>query len=254
VSRRRAVAAGIAAVLVYAALAGLSGALSPLARGPLLDGLGPAQPYRWVNPPPALASTNQPPSSGVFHVPLDANGSRPEVFVTSDNQITIIVPAKVFALEAGQIEVTLSVKPVDPAKLSPPGSGLSAFGNAYELTAAYQPSGVSVDLSLPIEIVLVYPVTLELHATKHQIATSPTGKVWTPQNGTDSTAQQQTEGPMTALGYVMVVGKKTARPSASPSASGGGSSGSSLTLILIVAAVCVGLVGLGLIVRGRSPR
>ena len=76
-NRRRLVLGGLAVAIAYAALAGLSGWLSPLARGPLLDGLGPPQPYRWVNPPPALASTNQPPSSAVFHVPLDANGSRP---------------------------------------------------------------------------------------------------------------------------------------------------------------------------------
>ena len=252
-SRRRILAGGIAAVLAYAALAGLSGWLSPLARGPLLDGLGPAQPYRWVSPPPALASTNVPPSSGEFHVPLDANGSRPEVFVTSDNQVTIIVPAKTFAVAPGQIEVTLSVKPVDPAKLSPPGGGLSVFGNAYRLTATYQPSGQTVDLSLPIEVILVYPVTLQLHATKHQIATSPTGKAWTPQNGTDSPAQQQAEGPMMQLGYVMVVGKESPSPSPSPSAPGGGSR-SSLSLILMVAAICVGLVGIGLILRGRSSR
>jgi len=255
VNRRRLVLGGLAVAIAYAALAGLSGWLSPLARGPLLDGLGPPQPYRWVNPPPALASTNQPPSSAVFHVPLDANGSRPEVFVTSDNQITIIVPAKVFALKPGQIEVTLSVKPVDPARLSPPGDKLTAFGNAYQLHAAYQPSGQVVDLALPIEIVLVYPVTstLLLHGTTHQIATSPTGKSWTPQEGTDSIVQQQTEGPMTELGYVMAVGKqppRTASASAAPSSTGG----RSLTLILVVAAACVGLVGLGLIVRGRSSR
>jgi len=253
VRSRRALAGGIAAVIAYAALAGLSAWLSPLARGPLLDGLGPAQPYRWVSPPPALASTNVPPSSGVFHVPLDANGSRPEVFVTSDNQITIIVPAKSFALRAGQIEVTLSVEPVDPATLSPPGGGLSVFGNAYRLKASYQPSGQAVALSLPIEVILVYPVTSTLHATRHQIATSPTGKVWTPQNGTDSTAQQQTEGPMMQLGYVMVVGKETPRPSSSGTPSGG-SSRSSLSLVLSVAAICVGLVGIGLILRGRSSR
>jgi len=252
VSRRRVVAVGIVAVIAYAALAGLSGRLSPLARGPLLDGLGPPQAYRWVVPPPALASTNQPPSSGLFHVPLDANGSRPEVFVTSDNQITIIVPAKAFALKPGQIEVTLSVKPVDPDTLSKPGDGLTVFGNAYRLQAAYQPSGQDIGLDLPIDVVLVYPVTstLNLHGTQHQIATSSTGKAWTPQNGSDSTVQQQAEGPMTQLGYVTVVGKETSGTTSS--ASSGGGSRSSLSLILIVGAICVGLVGIGLIIRGRS--
>ena len=51
------------------------GHLSSLAKGPLLDGIGPPQPYRWVNPPPDLAATNQPPWSGVFHVPLKVGGS-----------------------------------------------------------------------------------------------------------------------------------------------------------------------------------
>jgi len=169
--------------------------------------------------------------------------------------MTIIVPAKSFALRAGQIEVTLSVEPVDPATLTPPGGGLSVFGNAYRLKASYQPSGQAVALSLPIEVILVYPVTSTLHATRHQIATSPTGKVWTPQNGTDSTAQQQTEGPVLQLGYVMVVGKKTPRPQTlSPQPGGNLGSRSSLSLILIVAAICVGLVGIGLILRGRSSR
>ena len=95
-SRRNAIVAGLVSVTVYAALAALSGHLSPLARGPLLDGIGPPQAYRWVNPPPDLASGNQPPSSGVFHVPLDASGSRPEVFVTSDNQVTVVVPKGAF--------------------------------------------------------------------------------------------------------------------------------------------------------------
>jgi hypothetical protein len=203
-----------------------------------------------VAPPPALASTNQPPSSGVFHVPLDANGSRPEVFVTSDNQITIVVPKGAFHLKAGQIEVTLSADPVDPGTLSPPGGGLSVFGNAYRLRAAYRPSGDPATLASPLDVILLYPVTTSLHATTHQVATSPTGKTWTPQKGSDSIAQQQAEGPLTALGYTMVVGKKSARPVSPAPVSSGGSK--SLNLILIVAAVCVGLVGLGLIFRGRG--
>src|SRR5436190_20048549 len=131
VSRRTIVATGIAIVGLYAALAVISGRLSPLARGPLLDGIGPPQPYRWVNPPPDLASANLPPSSGTFHVPLDPNGSRGEVFVTSDNQVTVIVPKGAFDAKVGQIEVTLSVTPLDPATLPSPGRKLTIFGNAY---------------------------------------------------------------------------------------------------------------------------
>jgi hypothetical protein len=251
VSRRTIVATGIAIVGLYAALAVISGRLSPLARGPLLDGIGPPQPYRWVNPPPDLASANLPPSSGAFHVPLDPNGSRAEVFVTSDNQVTVIVPKGAFDPKVGQIEVTLSVAPLDPATLPSPGSKLTIFGNAYRLKAAYQPSGADAPLALPLDLVLLYPVTTNLHASLHQLYVSPDKQTWAAQEGSDSIAQQQAEGPMRQLGYVLVAGKSgTSTITPAPT----GSSGSSIAIVLIVLAACVGLIGMGLLVRGRGDR
>ena len=233
VSRRRIIAAGAVAVVVYTALAGLSGHLSPLARGPLLDGIGPPQAYRWANPP------------------LDANGSRPEVFVTSDNQVTVIVPKGAFDLKAGQIEVALSVTPLDPARLSSPGKALTIFGNAYRLKAAYQPSGAAASLASPLDLVLLYPVTPNLHAATHQLYTTPDGKTWTKQKGSDSRAQQQAEGPMPSLGDVLVVGEAGAS-TVTPASLGAATSRSSTFIVLIVVAASIGLMGLGLIVRGRG--
>ena len=251
-SRRRAVVAGLVLVMAYAALAAMSGHLSPLARGPLLDGIGPPQPYRWVNPPPELTATNQPPSSGVFHVPLVSGGSKPEVFVTSDNQVTVVVPQGAFAKRSGQIEITLKVDPLDPATLASPGTQLTIFGNAYRLQAAYQPSGEPATLKLPLDAILLYPVTANLHASVHKLYTSPDGQTWTAQEGSDSLAQQQAEGPMPELGYVMVAGETGEASTVTPA---GGSSGSSSTaIVLIVIAACVGLIGLGLLERGRETR
>ena len=206
-----------------------------------------------MNPPPDLASTNQQPSSGVFHVPLDANGSREEVFVTSDNQVTIIVPKQAFDLKAGQIEVTISVTPLDPATLSSPGKALAIFGNAYRLKAAYQPSGEATSLASPLDLVMLYPVTPNLHAATHQLYTTPDGKAWTKQEGSDSLAQQQAEGPMPSLGDVLVAGEAGA-PTLTPGSTGSGGSKSSTAIVLIVLAACIGLIGLGLIVRGRGGR
>jgi hypothetical protein len=75
---------------LYAALAALSGSISPLARGPLLDGLAPVN-YRWVAPPPELESTNQQPTSGTFSLQLGPDGVKSKVVFTSDNQVTVIV-------------------------------------------------------------------------------------------------------------------------------------------------------------------
>ena len=120
----------------------LSGHLSPLARGPLLDGIGPPQDYRWVNPPPELAATNQTPSSGVFHVALGPVASEAQVFVTSDNQVTVVVPQGcVRRRRPGRSRSTLTVDPVDPATLAPPGSGVTIFGNAYRFRRRTGPSG-----------------------------------------------------------------------------------------------------------------
>jgi len=256
VSRRKAVVAGLVFVIVYAALASLSEHLSPLARGPLLDGIGPPQPYRWVNPPPDLAATNQPPSSGVFHVPLKVGGSAQTAFVTSDNQVTVIVPGGAFAARPGQIEVILKVDPIDPATLSSPGKGLKVFGNAYRFTATYQPLGDRATLQSPLDVIMLYPSTASLHASVHQLYASPDGKKWTAQEGSDSLAAQQAEGPMPDLGYTLIAGEPGVAPATtSGSSPPGGSGGSSSTaIVLIVLAACVGLIGLGLIVRGRGSR
>ena len=73
---RLALLAGVGIVVLYLAGAAVSGRASILARRPLLDGLAPPTPYRWVSPPPDLAASNKPPASTRFTVELTANGSR----------------------------------------------------------------------------------------------------------------------------------------------------------------------------------
>jgi hypothetical protein len=251
-SGRTVAVSGAAAVLAYIALALASAGVSPLARGPLLDGLGPLAPYRWVSPPPELAATNQPPSSGRFEVTLGPQGSQAATFVLSDNQATFILPEGVFAAKAGQVHVRLRVDPVDPATLGPPPNGMSAFGNAYRLRATYEPGGQAIDeLLAPIDAFLVYPVTATLLSPNHRVATSADGETWTVQEGVDSHALQQVEGAVPTLGYAQVVGE-LGTPSPTVSAGPGAGSSRTLALGLIVAAVCVGLLGVGLILRSRS--
>ncbi len=86
---RRTVATGLAVVAIFAALAAVSGSLSPLARRPLLD-TGPVPvPYRWVAPPPEAVAGNQQPSSGAFQLPISNGTSVPKTFFTSDGQTTL---------------------------------------------------------------------------------------------------------------------------------------------------------------------
>ena len=132
-----------------------------------------------------------------------ATGSELIIIVVSDPAAVQDVLKRILpGLKAGQIEVRLSVTPLDPAKLSSPGEALTIFGNAYRLKATYQPSGAAASLAVPLDVILLYPVTTNLHAATHQLYTSADGITWAKQEGSDARAQQQAEGPMPSLGDV----------------------------------------------------
>jgi hypothetical protein len=246
--RRWALVAGAAVVTTYVALAAWSGHLSPTARGPLLDGLGPVN-YRWVAPPPELASTNQPPSSGEFSLRLGARGVEGQVVFTSDNQVTAIVETGSIAARSGQQAITVTITPLDPTGLRPPGDDLSAFGNAVRIDARYEPSEDPVRrLSAPLDVILVYPGTSTLHAARHEMLHSVDGSPWRSLDSTDSTGQQTVEANVPAPGVVMVAGVASASPSPATQQDSGSTT---LVTILLVLAGCALLVGVGLLLRSR---
>ena len=133
--------AGVGIVALYLAGAAVSGRASILARRPLLDGLAPPTPYRWVNPPPDLAASNKPPASTRFNLELAPEGSQLGAFSTSDGQVNLVLSQGAVPPRAGQTGVEVTVDPVDPATLGPVPSGLVGAGNAYRIQAGYQPSG-----------------------------------------------------------------------------------------------------------------
>jgi hypothetical protein len=247
---RRALASGLVVVAAWAALAAWSGRISPLARLPLLDGLGPAAPYRWVNPPPDLAAANQPPSAGEFTLELGPDGVRGQVLITSDNQVTVIVSDGAIGPRAGERTVKLSVEPLDAATLPAPGGGLETFGNAYGLSATYEPSGAPVTkLRREIDLILLYPVTPNVHAASHTMLRSAAGTSWKDLETTDSVAQQQVQAVIPGLGTFVVAGVPAPSPVAPVESSGNGSD--TTAIVLLVLAGCGLLVGIGLLLRSR---
>jgi hypothetical protein len=247
---RIALGAGLVIVIAYAVLGAWSGSVSPLARGPLLDGLGPTN-YRWVSPPPELASTNQPPSSGRFDLPLDEQGTGSQVAFTSDSQVTVVIDEGSVGPAQGQRSVQLLIEPLDPADLPAPGDGLAVFGNAYELSATYRPSGDRVrGLDLPVQVILTYPATSTLHANRHDMLYSPDGAAWQTLPATDSPGLQQIEAAVPGLGFVMVAGVPAPT---TPSPAATGSAGTPpIAVALLVAAGVVLVIGLGLLIRSRN--
>jgi hypothetical protein len=241
------VAAGVVVAGLYAASAAVSGHLSPLARRPLLDGLAPPTPYRWVDPPPELAASNRAPEPGSFRAPLGSEGSRTAVFTTDDAQVTLILARGTFANAPDQRFVEISVEPLAPTAVAVPEEPLRITGNVYLLEAVYRPSGDPAPLAIDTRVVLTYPLLSNDHGG-HAVVLSTDGERWRATDTNDLPSIQQADGPIDALGYVAVAGT----PAAATASPGGADGGSAVATIVIVAALVVLAVGAAVALRGRK--
>jgi hypothetical protein len=238
-----AVAIGLVVVSLFAALAAISGRLSPMARRPLLDGGGPLVPYRWVTPPPEALGGNQPPSSGAFQLPLTNGVSEPKTFFTSDDQTTLIF-SKGAIHQDGADSVEVDVTPLDPATLSVLPNGLSPFGNAVRVQI-----GDSTSFDASVRAVVLYPETPLLHALSHELLWSADGQTWQPLKTAESLVQQQVQANVPGPGYLLVGGAR--KEIASPAAVSNGRSGTISTVLLVLSGVSF-LLGIGFLLRARQ--
>jgi hypothetical protein len=217
---RTVLAIGIAVVAVYVATAWFSGQLSPLARRPLLDGLVPPAPYRWVDPPPELTSTNVEPTPVTTVVNLGNSGSATAIVSTDDAQVTLVLPRGAFGSAPQEQSVRVRIEPLPPDAVEPPEPPLRIIGNVYRLRGNYVPSGdVAPFQSVGARAVLVYPFISTDH-WQHAVIFSADGESWTAVETNDFRAIQQADGPIDALGYVAVAQTGT-RASPAPTADDG---------------------------------
>jgi hypothetical protein len=237
--------AGVGIVALYLAGAAVSGRASILTRRPLLDGLAPPTPYRWVQPPPDLAASNKPPASTRFTLELTAEGSQLGAFSTSDGQINLVLSQGAVPPRSGQTGVEVTVEPVDPATLGTVPAGLVAAGNAYQVQAGYQPSGGKVAaLGGQSSVGLVYPLlnTAVADPGGHQVLSSADGQVWEALPSTDTPGTHQVSARLPRTGYVLV--------GVAPSAGSG--SDPRNRILLLGTGIAVVVVGAALALRLRE--
>ena len=204
---RWAVLTGLLVAAAYLAGALASGGLSPWARRPLLDGLAPRAPYRWVKPPPELAASNKTPSSGHFEVKLTAAGSQVGAFSTQDTQVTLIMGENAFKPSSGQSGVAVEVAPVDPGSLGAAPADLLIAGNAYRVDGSYLPAKRKIEqVDGELSIGLVYPLLAAAVADPagHVLLHSRDGRTWKQLPSVDVPSTHQVNAQLTELGYVMV--------------------------------------------------
>jgi hypothetical protein len=249
-ARRRAAVAGAALCLAYLVGAVVSGSLGPASRRPILDGLAPPPLYRWVTPPPALASTNKPPSAGRSMIALDpAKGSAATVFSTRDFQASLALGQGAIAPHGQDTQVQLVMTPLAPKPDATLPAGVQIAGNVIGVTATYEPSGASVgDLRTRGELGLVYPLLFQGVGFTDTILRSADERSWSAIQSDDAIAQQSVHGAVGRLGF-FAVGQSPVGATAPPSGSTGTRNGS------IVVAILAALVLLGAVwfLRRRPP-
>jgi hypothetical protein len=238
--------AGIGIAVLYLAGAALSGRASPLTRRPLLDGLAPPAPYRWVKPPPDLAASNKPPASLRISVKLTATGSQIGAFATSDGQFNLVLSEGAVPARPGQTSVAVAIDPVDPATLGPAPPGLIMAGNAYRIQSSYQPSGARIaTFGGRSSVGLVYPLlaTAVANPSGHLVLASADGRAWQQPQSTDTPGTHQVSAPLTTAGYVMAA--------VPPAGTGGGGGRGRGRVLLIAGAVAALLVLAAVLARRR---
>ena len=250
--RVKALTVGIAVAGLYVAGAVWSGRLSPLTRLPLLDGLAPTTPYRWVQPPPELEARNDEPTPGRFRVNFGASASQSASFTTDDAQVTVILPKGVFRKAPGRSDVELRIEPLAPSAVSAPDGPGQIVGNVYQLQATYLPSGREASTTSLFTVVLVYPAQANIHG-EHTIIWSQSGAQWKSLDTDDSTITQQAGANLRTLGYVAVTGTPT-----TPTEMVNESEGNLSRTLLLAGIVALGVIAVGVFIQStlslRSAR
>ncbi len=199
----RTAAGGIAVALAYVVLAAVTGHLDPLERRPVLDGLAPPPPYRWVSPPPALAAANQPAESADLDVPIANGVSTVGVFLTPDSQAAVLLQQGAVPLPPGTTKATFRLHALAPpaGAVLPP--GVDILGNVYRIDIVVDTSAPSTAILTPAQVALVYPAQAG-PAKRHVVLRSDDGTTFQELGGNDNPVAQQVVVDSSSLGYFAI--------------------------------------------------
>jgi hypothetical protein len=170
---RRRLLAGAALAVVYVLVVGVTLGVRGDHVRPLYEGIGPSNPYNWVNPPAVFKANNQKPHSATASVPMGPQGSTPTGIQTADAQVVLALGTGAVPPHGSDKSVTVTIKPLDPADLAPLPSHLYANGNAYRIEMVYEPSRTPIrTLPKPGSMTLTIP------GIGHDLYTSTDGQRW----------------------------------------------------------------------------
>ena len=212
---------------------------------PLYEGIGPSAPYRWVHPPAAFKSTNITPVAVTQTLQLTSAGSEQSGAATIDGQLVLSLPAGAIPPARSNQSVDLTITPVDPVKLAPLPPGLYSDGNAYRITAVYQPTKTAIPAAAkPIDAVLRTPVS------SAALLASTDGKSWVRVADQHIPTQAAVATTFTNFGYLLAAANV-------PVVTGSSSSSTNIVLLAGLGLAAIAAVTVSLLWRAdrrRRPR
>lgn len=139
---------GLGAIAALGALTVVLARLVSPAAPALYDGIFvQPPPYRWVSPPPDLASTNKAPTGGEGDIPVADGASKPATVKTDDGQALVFF-AQGNLLAAGATAIHVAITPMSTPP--PPPQGTKYIGNVYLLNGAAV--GAASPLPTPVRV------------------------------------------------------------------------------------------------------
>lgn len=236
----KALRVGAAVAVAYVGVVAATVALTHRHVRPLLDAVGPAAPYRWVNPPPDFAAGNVRPAATELTFGIQ-DTDPPPGGASEDSQFVFSLPRGAIPAK-GTAKVVAAMKPVDPDKLGPLPAKTFADGNAYQVVFTYAPGGDAAPIKATGSVLLTVPVPADA------IMFSPDGRTWQTVKSKSASATS-IGGDMPGAGYYLATS-----PNVLIGGGGGGGSGRLVLPIVITAVVAAALVATPVLLRRRRPQ
>lgn len=119
------------------------------------DGVLPPQPYRYLHPPPSLASENSPPEAGDGSLQVVRGRVKAGFLFTKDTQAGLVVPAGALLTTSAATSIRIHIGPVETPSNLP--QNYAAEGNAYSISALGEPGNTPVRLAQKVNLTLRWP-------------------------------------------------------------------------------------------------
>lgn len=232
-------------LLAAAALVGIAWWVSPVASPPLYDSLGqPAEPYRYLNPPPGN-SHGEP--SAAKQDAMVSGGAINATFISTTEQppqVQVLIGDNAVAVPAGATKVTISITAVPPPLPIPAALGM-LDGNVYQVSVTPDVAGpltLKPGATSPTVVLRGPPGSSSAQILRLQDVSGAWEKLHTVPLGS---AQDMVAASTSAFGWFTLVLPK----GAADGGGGGGGSGTFPVVAVVVPAVLLALIATLLAMR-----